>query len=197
MSSKNISRFESLKETVDNDDNNMFKKNENLPKTGRFAFVNTEDGNDDYGNDYGNDGGNDYGNDGGNDYGRDRGRNDYGRDGGRDYGRDGGRDGGGRDYRGGGRNYGGGGGRDYGDGGRGDGGRDYGRDGRDYGGGRGGGRDYGEVNSFREPKKPKETNWKGRGDINSFSRKFTGSCKKEEEKKQKPYEYKKDEFPSL
>ena len=53
------------------------------------------------------------------------------------------------------------------------------------------------YNTFREPRRERRTNWKGRGDINSFSRKYTGSYKKKEEEKPKSYTYKEEDFPSL
>ena len=53
------------------------------------------------------------------------------------------------------------------------------------------------YNIFREDRREQRTNWKGRGDINSFSRKYTGSYKEKEKEKKKIYEYKEDDFPSL
>ena len=55
----------------------------------------------------------------------------------------------------------------------------------------------GDNNTFREARREERTNWKGRGDINSFSRKYTGSYKEKEKEKKKIYEYKEDDFTSL
>ena len=53
------------------------------------------------------------------------------------------------------------------------------------------------YNTFREHRREQRTNWKGRGDINSFSRKYTGSYKKKEEEKPKSYTYNEEDFPTL